>query len=184
MATAEHIRIATDASVATGIAGLAAQLNECLGELHGLVKQLGDNAAAKLAAMRRADAATLQQLALDEEDTLRRTAAAERRRSAILAALAQALHWPQARGAKLDELAARIPEPAASQIRARNTGLRAVAENLRKNTRLVADVARSLQTHIRAVLDELAGAHLETVRYGANGTHERTAARTWVDALG
>ena len=173
-----------DAKTHPGVEHLAGQLNECLGELHALVKQLGDNAGAKLAAMRRADAATLQQLALDEEDTLRRTAVVERRRAATLAALAQALHWPAARGAKLDELATQLPEPAASQIRARNTGLRVVAENLQKNTRLVADVARSLQTHIRAILEELAGANLEVIRYGAKGTHERTAARTWVDALG
>lgn len=166
------------------ISALAEQLDGCLGQLHELLGALGDNAAAKFAALRRADIAELQRIAAAEEAALRTTAAVEQKRAALLAGLAQALQWPGVRAARLEDVAERLPEPAASRIRARSTGLREKAAHLKKNTRLVADVARGLQSHIRAVLAELAGAHLETVGYGALGRHQKATARTRVDAMG
>lgn len=166
------------------VLSLAERLDACLAELQGLMTRLSDSAAARLAALRRADTEALRVQSEEEERVLARTAQVEQTRSAILADLAQALHAPDANPLRLEDLADRLQEPLSSRIRARSVGLRSAAEILKKNTRLTADVAQRLQLHIRAVLAELAGANREPIGYGAGGRTESCVARTWVDALG
>jgi hypothetical protein len=166
---------------------LAARLNDLLATLsssHELLKQLLELAGRKLAAMRSADTETLQQCAADESEVLRLMFENEQERDAVLARLAQSLHWRDSRAPSLTDITARAPEPFSSRLRAKTTGLRQIAAALKEKNRLAAAVARNLHKHIRAVFDDVARVNQESVVYGPNGRHEQRSKQSWVDAVG
>lgn len=160
------------------------ELLAALAALHERLLSLAHLASEKLRAMRAADVATLDELAAREAAELDSLQERDTAREAIVARLAQ--HLPDSIGPlpKLGELAARLPEPFASQIRAKNEGLRVAARSLEEKNRLVAIVARSLHAHVRGVFADLAGANQETVVYERTGRHDQRVTRSWVDAVG
>jgi flagellar biosynthesis/type III secretory pathway chaperone len=160
------------------------ELHEQLASLHTLMKQLAELAGEKLAAMRRADTATLDRCTAREAELVKTVFGSEAKRKALLARIAQSLHLPQPERAKLGEIAERLPEPSASALRARNAALREIAAELQQKNRLAAKVAQNLQSHIRGVFAELAGAAQETPVYGPRGQHEGRRPRCWVEAVG
>ncbi|TWT41867.1 FlgN protein [Phycisphaerae bacterium RAS1] len=149
-------------------------------QLAGLL-QIADD---KLAAMKRADADALTACAQREEALLRGVGAGEQERHELLARLAQALPGGPSRIARLSDLAGILPEPLASQILAKNAGLRQAALKLREKNRLAAGVARHLQLHIRGVFAEVAKAGQESIVYGPQGRHEQRNRLSFVDAVG
>ena len=155
-----------------------------LTSLHELLKQLLELAGKKLAAMRVADADTLQQCAAEEGGVLQTVFERGRERDAALARLAQSLHWRDAGHRRLSEAAERLPEPFSSRLRAKIVGLRETANELQQKNQLAATVARNLHKHIRAVFDDVASVNQESVVYGPSGKHEQRNKRTWVDAVG
>lgn len=159
---------------------LLSLLNRWQGQLAGLLT-IADE---KLAAMRRADADALTSCAQREEMLLRGIAAGEPERHELLARLAQGLPGARRRVDRLSELAELLPEPYASQILAKNTGLRQVALKLREKNRLAAGVARQLQLHIRGVFADVAKASQESIGYGPQGQHEQQVRLSFVDAVG
>ena len=163
---------------------IVAELRDALATLHGLLQQLTELAGRKLDAMRRADTGDLQSCAAMEHRLLRDVSAKRKQREAILARLAQSLHWPEAVAAPLGEIADRLPEPFSSSIRAKNRALREVADTLQQKNRLAAAVARNLHAHVRSIFAELAKANQECVLYGPSGQHEQTSTDAWVDAVG
>jgi hypothetical protein len=160
------------------------RLIDSLAALHERLVSLAQIASAKLVALRAADVATLESLSATEVAELESLRSCDADREAILAGLAQ--HLPGLPGPlpKLAALADRLPEPLASQLRAKNEGLRAAARKLEEKNRLVADVARGLHAHVRGVFADLAGANQETVVYGRTGRHDPRVTRSWVDAVG
>jgi len=167
-----------------GLEAPARDLLDTLTALGELLTQLLGVAGRKLAAMRAAEAKTLQQCAAEEHGVLQELFERERQRDAVLARLAQSLHWPDSRRVSLSEVAQRLPEPFSSRLRARIAGLRTVAVALKEKNRLAAAVARNLHQHLRAVFEDLAQANQETVGYGPNGKHEQRNRQAWVDAVG
>jgi len=162
----------------------ARELPVLLAELHESLKQLLELAGEKLAAMRRADHEALQRCAQRESEVLQELFRREPQRKAVFARLAQGLRASAAEAPSLSDIAARLPEPLASSLRARGGALRAVAEELQRKNRLAAAVARSLQSHIRGIFAELAGVAQESQMYGPHGQQQNGAARCWIDALG
>lgn len=171
-------------AAARNVAGDAAALVAALAELHALMKRLVELVNEKLDALRGADAERLMRCARDEAAALEAVLHNNRARDAILARLAQSLHWPQIRTAPLCEIAACLPQPQASQIRAKSVPLRRLAEELAEKGRLAADVARNLHAHVRAMFAQLAQASQEAVVYGRNGQPDSKVTRNWVDAVG
>lgn len=170
-----------------GAADLPAQIETLLRSttaLHALLSRLSELATEKLAAMRTADAAALQACAVRECETLERLFAREQERDAVLARLAQSLHWQAPAPPRLSEIAEKIAEPFSSRLRAKIAGLRQTAEELQRKNRLAAEVARHLHKHLRAIFEEIAGVNPETVVYGPDGQQEPRATKTWVDAVG
>jgi hypothetical protein len=163
------------------------ELLDALSALHELLKQLLELARAKLAAMRAADAPELQRCAARECGVLERLFERERRRDAVLARLAQSLHWDSTGPPRLSEVAAKLPDPFSSRLRAKTAGLRQTANELRRENRLAAEVAQHLHKHVRAVfedIEDIARVNQESVVYGPNGRHEHRTSKTWVDAVG
>ena len=160
------------------------ELVQHLTELHGGLKQLAALASEKLAALRAADAPALELCAAREGELVREVLSKEQQRNALLARLAQSLRFSLAEGAGLTEIAARLPEPLASSVRARGMALRETAAELQRKNRLVASVAHNLQAHIRGVLGDVAKAARESLVYGSAGRHEAGSPRYWVDAVG
>jgi len=164
----------------TPVRDLAARL----ADLHAALEQLTQLAMDKLAALSRADAPALQEVAGREEEVLRAVLRSEPRRKAALARVAQALPGPASPPARLKDIIARLPEPQASSLRARSTALQASAAELQRKNRLAGRVARNLQSHIRGVFADVAAAAQESQVYGPQGQHETGRPRCWVDAVG
>lgn len=162
----------------------AAALVDSLAELHGLMQRLAELVREKLDALRVAAADRLMRCAQEEAATLEAVLRNNQSREAILARLAQALHWPEIRTAPLREIAARLPQPQSSQITAKSVPLKRLAEELAEKGRLAADVARNLHAHVRAMFAQLAQASQEAVVYGRNGQPDSKVTRNWVDAVG
>ncbi|MBN2447191.1 MAG: flagellar export chaperone FlgN [Phycisphaerae bacterium] len=157
----------------------------CFHVAYELLSKLLALADDKLDAIRRADAKRLNQNTHSELKLLQQIAVNDQERNAVLARIAQALRRPELKQGRASEIAAALPEPTSSRLRARISGLREVALNLRKKNDLVARVARDLQTHIRDIFAEVAKSQMETAVYDACGQHERHAKpRMIVDALG
>ena len=159
-------------------------LNEQLASLHAAMKRLVELANDKLAAMRRADTAALERCTADEAELIKVVFNGEARRKALLARVAQSLHLPHPERVRLRDIAEKLPEPLASALRARNVALREVAVDLQQKNRLAAKVAQNLQSHIRGLFAELAGAAQEIPVYGPRGQHSSSRPRCWVEAIG
>jgi flagellar biosynthesis/type III secretory pathway chaperone len=163
----------------------AKALIACLQELHGLIHQLADVADLKLAAMRKADPPGLHACAERENKLLQQVGRYEQQRGALLARLAQLMRIKDLRRTPLSEVANLFPEPESSALRARNAGLRHIAEQLQHKNHLAAEVAQQLQQHIRAIFNDLAEHTQERVVYGSNGKLSgNDKPRLLVDALG
>ncbi len=174
------------ASAETGL--LAREVLAQLAELQAALGQLAALAAQKLGALRRADAAELQQLAAREGAALTELFRREPVRKANLARLAQALRCAEPQRPSLTVIAECLPEPLGSTLRARAAALAAAARELQQKNRLAATVARNLHGHVRGIFASIAGAERPAV-YGPPGNARRGAAaggvgRRWVDAVG
>lgn len=165
-------------------AAAVADLNTCLAELQGFLRRLADLAGEKLAAVRRADSRALQDLALTEQELVKQVLSAERERAAVLARVAQGLPNASHRPPTLTDIAAQVPEPAGSALRARGLALRATATELQQKNRVLASVARNLQEHVRGIFAAWAKSTQEALGYGASGQPAASACRSWVDAVG
>jgi len=157
------------------------ELGQHLANLHTSLKQLAELARTKLAAMRQADTTALTACAAREEELLRDVCRGEQARNAVLARLAQSLHCPRVR---LTEITDRLPQPLASQIRARSVALKEIASESQQRNKLAAAVAQNLQAHIRGIFADVANANQESLVYGPHGQHEMSSPRRWVDAVG
>jgi CHAT domain-containing protein len=155
-----------------------------MSSVHDLLRQLLELADTKLSAMRRADVEALRQCATDESSVLQELIEREKQRDAVLARLAQSLHWPDRGGGRLSGIAERLSEPFRSRLLAKTESLHQIASALRQKNRLAASVARNLHSHIRAVFDDVARVNQESVMYGPSGKHEHRNAQAWVDAVG
>ena len=175
---------ATAKKIVTPLATAVGELLEQLARLQAALKALSELAAAKLAALRKADAAALADCAAREEALLKSLFGTERARDAAIASVAQSLRLAAAPRPRLRDLASRLPEPLASNLRARAAGLEEVARELQQKNGLAADVARRLHSHIRGVFADVATAAQESVVYGAQGQFEGGRPRCWVDAVG
>jgi hypothetical protein len=161
-----------------------AALDAQLATFHNALKQLLDVSCDKLAAIRRADTQALRGCAIREEELLREVLFGEQQRGAVLARVAQHLHCDNLEQHALAEIAARAPEPWGSVLQAKTLALRKTAEELQRKNGVVRDVAQNLQSHIRSIFANVAKAAQETVVYGAQGQHEASETRSWVDAVG
>ncbi|MBL8878405.1 MAG: flagellar export chaperone FlgN [Phycisphaerales bacterium] len=159
-------------------------LVDVLGELAGLTVRLVECAGEKLAAIRRADSEALQTCVANEMKTLDAVLAAERKRDAIVARVAQRLQQPAMRRASMTSLAEKFSEPLRSAIHARCMGLRQAAENLQRRNRVAAEVARGLQSHVRAIFGKLAKAGQDATTYAGNGRMRHADKQLVIDALG
>lgn len=166
------------------LANAAQDICDCFTELYAGMAELAELAERKLAAVRRADAAALVACTSAEAVRLHGVAQLDRKRAAALAALAQQLHDPALARARLEEIAKKLPPPFSAKLQAKSAGLRLVAEKLQEKNRVFASVARNLQSHVRAVLNDLTGAATGGPAYGRDGKMETTAGRCLVDALG
>ena len=155
-----------------------------VGELHDLLKHLSELATEKLAAMRTADAPSLQACATRECAALERMFGREQERDAVLARVAQSLRWEGTDRPRLSEIAEKIPEPYGSRLRAKIEGLKLTAGELQRKNKLAAEVARHLHKHLRAIFEEIAGVDQERAVYGPHGHTQQQATKTWVDAVG
>jgi len=162
----------------------AHELLEELARLQTTLETLVVMAGDKLAAMRQANAAALHQCAAREGELLQALFRDEPRRKATLARAAQGLRAAGPPAGWLTQIADGLPEPLGSRLRARAAGLRELAAELQRKNNLVASVARQLQSHIRGVFAELAGAAQELTVYGPRGQQERSHPHCWVDAVG
>lgn len=171
----------------------AGKLCEALAETQRQTRALLDLAERKLVALRRADAAELNQCAREEASLVEEAQRTGCARKTVIARLAQRLRAPRLRNGSLAEIAARLPEPFSSSLKARSVPLRELAVALEEKNQLIARVARNLHQHIRAVFDALAQPEDEAAAYGPTG--ERPVAnrsqsganrprKTWVDAVG
>ncbi len=177
--------------LSVAVLDLAQTLTQRLADLHARLRQLAELAGEKLAALRRADAPALTECAAREEILLREQLSDDAQHKALLARLAQTLHCPAAPRVTLAEIADRLPEPAASHLRARTAALRQIAAVLQQKNQLAADVARKLQFHLRGVFTDLA-APPDVALYGPQG-HRLIAgapqpvgegSRRFIDAVG
>lgn len=159
-------------------------LVDVMGELQALMTQLVDCSAAKLAAIRRASAGELQRCVATEMQCLDQLLATERKRDAIVARVAHRLQLPALRRGSMLAVAEKFPEPLRSAIHARCVGLRKAAENLQQKNRVVAEVARGLQSHVKAVFDALAKAGQSETTYAGNGRMRHADKQLVIDALG
>lgn len=163
---------------------LARELQDHLTQFQSLLAQLLDLSRQKLAAIREADVDGLNQCTSDEAQALERVFRCEQDRHAIIARIAQNVRLKDPARNSLSEIVDQLPEPISSTIRARMRGLQEIAEQLQRENRLVALVARDLQGHIRGVFSDLANARRVAIGYGREGQVESVTTRTWVDAVG
>lgn len=148
------------------------------------LRDLVETAREKLAAMRRADASGLQQIASREAAQLEAFLLHERGRAIVVAQLAQTLRQPELMRGTLHTICELIPEPMRSGVVARKHALADLAEQLRRDNAFASRVARDLQGHIRAVYAAMTEACRQTFGYGPAG-HERHVSReACVDAVG
>ena len=173
-----------EAAPAANVAQAADELLVVAGELHAVLKQLLGVATDKLQAMRSADTSALYQCAAQEGRLLHAMFEREKQRNAVIARLAQELHWETEGPPRMSEVAARLPAPYGPRLQATTEGLRETTTALREKNKLAARVARNLHKHIRAVLDEVASANQEALGYGPSGKHEQVNTKSWVDAVG
>ena len=171
-------------AVQTEPEALARELSENLAGLQSLLRQLLELAGQKLSAIRAANADEVQGCTACEADRLEQVHRLEQQRTAILARWAQGVPATGHKRLCLSEVADTFPEPFSSALRARNAALRQIAVELQEKNRLVANVARHLQSHIEAIFSDLARANQESVVYGPKGRHEQRNVRSWVDAVG
>lgn len=177
------LRIAPPPHGDTRLTGRA--LLECLQSLHESLQLLSDIADAKLLAMRQADPPGLHACAEREGKVLQQVGQLEQQRGALLARLAQLVQVKDLRRKPLSEIAELLPEPECSALRARTAGLRHISQQLQHKNQLAAEVARQLQSHIRAIFNDLAENAQERVVYGSNGQmNGHNKPRLMVDALG
>lgn len=162
----------------------ARELLERLSELREGLRRLDEIASEKLVALRRADRDALLALAEAESAALDQVGARDRRRSALIARLAQALPHSGDGQPRLSDLAERFREPLASQIRSQAMGLRELATSLQKKNLLAAAVAHALHCSVRAIFEDVSRINQDSVGYGPDGRDERRDARSWVDAVG
>ncbi len=155
-----------------------------LGELHAALTSLLELAGEKLAALRAADTVALHRCAVQEEELLARVMTTEQQQPALLARLAQSLRCESLARARLTEIADRLPEPAASVLRARNVALRETARQLQRKNRLAAEVARNLHRHLRGIFADAVKSAQESLVYGPQGSQHTPGTRCWVDAVG
>jgi hypothetical protein len=167
-----------------GADDVARRLLDVLNDLQQVLHDLLELSRNKLTALREADADALQRAAELEALCIERLVGVHDRRRAVLAELAQTLHWPGARSATLTQISGRLEEPLASALRARSEGLRAMALDMEKNNRLAAAVARGLHEHLRGVFADLARACETQQVYDSRGQAEAVRDRLWVDAIG
>lgn len=173
-----HIADAPELPVAVeALLRVLSRLQEQLRSLVGL-------AAGKLAALRRADADALLAGASREQELLQQVVADHGARDAEIARLAQLLRMESSPLPRLTALAARLPEPQASQILTKSAGLYGLAAELQEKNRHAAGVARHLHSHVSAVFAEVAKAGQAAVVYGPSGQHEQRIAKRWFDAVG
>jgi hypothetical protein len=178
------------AALALGL-GSTAELAQLLREfvahltdLQAALTELTQLAGRKLAGIRRADSAALQEIAAREGSLLAGVFRREQARRAVLAQLAQHLQCADEEHVCLAAIAERVAEPLRSALRARSAALRQTTLELQRKNRLAADVARSLQTHLRGIFADVAGVSRETLGYGPQGRQAVTSARSWVEAVG
>jgi hypothetical protein len=186
-ATAHHLPPAPQSSGPVPTSVVMPLLRDLVGHLLRLgtaLSELTALAGEKLTAIRRADSAALEQCAAREGALLQRVFREEGQRKAVLARLAQGLQCPDAERVRLTEIAARLPEPLASSLRARGAVLRDQAAELQQKNRLAAAVARNLQSHLRSLFAEVAGRSNEAPVYGPQGQQDSSVTRGWVDAVG
>jgi len=162
----------------------ADELLAVLEQIHGLLAGLLHLANDKLAAMRRADTARLDEVARQECALLERFYETQRTRDAIVARWAQSLPVPSDASAAFADVVAALPEPERSRLQAKTAGLRRIAAELQEKNRLAASVARSLHSHIRSVFEEIARHGQESGVYGPNGQTSPVVSESWVDAVG
>ncbi len=171
-------------AVESGTAAAVRELLARLGELHVALKELTELATEKLAALRQADTAALERCAAREGALLTQMYREEPGRRATLARLAQSLRLAQPGPPRLERMAALLPEPLGSAVRARAAGLAELATELQQKNRLAATVARNLQSHLRGLFAELAGPEPQSRGYGPQGRETAGRPRTWVNAIG
>ncbi len=172
------------AAAPAGLPEIVRTLAELLGEMRPILERLSDLAGQKLAAMRRADAAALNAGAAEEAGLVQQLALNARKRQVALARLAQQMQAPELVQASVSEISAAVGEPLGSILTAKSLPLQHVAAELERKNNLASAVARNLQTHIRAVFQELDAANQETVVYGNRGKPTPHRTRNWVDAVG
>ncbi|MCA9242520.1 MAG: flagellar export chaperone FlgN [Phycisphaerales bacterium] len=167
--------------------GLREAVDSLMDELSALATPLSDLtrlADDKLAALRNANAARLREVSEEEPALITLMAELDRRRSAVLTRLAQALRSPDLATARVSEIANHLPEPHASRIRAKTAGLQRLATDLQKKNNLAGEVARALHMHVRHVFAELAKTGQESIGYGPTGQDQRRSAQLLIDAVG
>lgn len=175
---------ASGRSAGDGLVEIVGELLDRLADLQGELRELLALADAKLEALRRADADGLQRCSSAESQRLERVLRLNRERAAVLARLAQRLHWPEAASASLSDIAARVGEPLGSRLRARSVPLREVAAQLEKKNRVAALVARNLQEHVRAIFATVAEADAQPLGYTPGGRLASGGPTRWIDAVG
>lgn len=166
---------------------LREHVDALIAELSALTQPLADLtelAGQKLDAMRRADATGLRALTDREPTLIAAISQLDQRRGAVLTRLAQALRAPDLATARVSEIASHLPEPHASRIRAKTTGLQRLAADLQKKNDLAGRVARALHMHVRQVFAELARTSQDSVGYGPTGQDERRSGQLLIDAVG
>ncbi|MCG3127637.1 MAG: hypothetical protein CHACPFDD_02504 [Phycisphaerae bacterium] len=166
------------------LAEIARQLLDHLAQTQTHLRVLVETGRAKLAAMRRADAGGLQQIASREAALLEAFLLHERSRAIIVAQLAQTLRQPELTRATLHTISELLPEPARSAIVARKHALAELAEALRRDNALAARVARDLQGHVRAVYAAMNEACRQSFGYGPAGNERHVDRDACVDAVG
>jgi len=181
---ATTLKIAATSAADERLASDGRMLDAYLGQLFALLSGLVEVAERKLAALRRAQVAELEECTAREGELLQQVRQTEQQRRAVLARFAQRLPDGQQAAPNLQELAVGLPEPISSSLRARSAGVRHVATVLQEKNRLAARVAHDLQSHLHGIFADLRKVNSETVVYGAQGEHKHTRVRSLVDAVG
>lgn len=158
----------------------AAALDELLASL----RQLDALASEKLAALRQADSKRLEACAAEEGELLAAVLAQGPRRGALLADVAQRLLGDVRGAPTLAMLAERLPEPQASNLRAKSLLFEKVTGELQRKNRLAGQVARKLQEHVRGIFADVAKSAQTQVGYGKSGPSVLAGASCYVEAVG
>lgn len=139
--------------------------------LRGLHEQLITVVESKIAAMKSADAASLQEVGRDERELLKNLAERDARRASLMQSLARqcGMSAKAARSATVSQIGSNLPSAERELLAGAAARLQPVMARAAQANRVAGTIARQVTSHMKFVFSALRPAQPNPVGYGLRG---------------